>query len=266
MRILPYENAYFFTFLKIWKTGNFERGISPWKRRLQKKRSTPQRRQRKMQENCHLRFFIFELSSQRFFDLKLAIFRFFKNSKKRKFWRFWPQNCGCFLNTPIKVNRWKTLLGPCTSKLILSIFFVGRFVLAQFWAIALIISWSVKKLIFWWKFWKRADYVSVISPWKQSPQLKFWGPKRTSGTGQEDGWWKKQKKSFLRSQYCRTKTPIFRFFWKFVKLAILIGKDLYENSVYRKNRVYHDKGNGNCKKTVISDFLFLNFRHRDFLI
>ena len=99
VRILPYENAYFFTFLKIWKTGNFDRGISPWKRCLQKKRSIPRRRQRKMQENCHLRFLIFELSSQRFFDLKFAIFRFFKNSKKRKFWRFWLPNCGHFLNT-----------------------------------------------------------------------------------------------------------------------------------------------------------------------
>ena len=135
-RILPHENAHFSTFLEICKTGDFNRGISPWKRRLQKKRSIPWRRQRKMQENCHLRFLIFELSSQRFFDLKFAIFRFFKNSKKRKYWRFWPPNCGLFLNTSIKVNRWKTLLVPCTSKLVLSIFFVGAFVLAQFWEIA----------------------------------------------------------------------------------------------------------------------------------
>ena len=148
-RILPYKNAHFSTSLEICKTGNFDRQFSPWKRRLQKKRSTPRRRQRKMQENCHLRFLIFELSSQRFFDLKLAIFRFFKNSKKHKFWRFWPQNCGRFLNTPIKVNRWKTLLGPCTLKLLLSIFFVGRFVLARIWAITSIISWSVKKIEFW---------------------------------------------------------------------------------------------------------------------
>ena len=81
-RILPHENAHFSTFLKICKTGDFDRGISPWKRRLQKKRSIPRRSQRKMQENCHLRFLIFKLSSQRFFDLKLVNFRFFKNSKK----------------------------------------------------------------------------------------------------------------------------------------------------------------------------------------
>ena len=83
----------------ICKTGNFDRQFSPWKRRLQKKRSTPRRRQRKMQENCHLRFLIFELSSQRFFDLKLTIFRFLKNSKKRNFLQTCPPNFGFFLNT-----------------------------------------------------------------------------------------------------------------------------------------------------------------------
>ena len=98
-RIMPYENAHFSTFLEICKTGDFDRGISPWKRRLQKKGCIPWRRQRKMQENCHLRFLIFKLSSQRFFDLKFAIFRFFKNSKKRKFWWFWLQNFGHFHNT-----------------------------------------------------------------------------------------------------------------------------------------------------------------------
>jgi len=131
-----------------------------------------------MQENCHLRFLIFELSSQRFFDLKLAIFRFFKNSKKHKFWRFWPQNCGPFLNTPIKVNRWKTLLGPCTLKLLLSIFFVGRFVLAQFWAITLIISWSVKKLDFCDEMIKNDHLWSLGDHrWKSS----FWVPDQSSG-------------------------------------------------------------------------------------
>ena len=92
--ILPYKNAHFSTFLEIFKTGNFDRQFSPWKRRLQKKRSTPRRRQRKMQENCHLRFLIFKLSSQRFFDLKLAIFRFFKNSKNANFDDFGRQIAG----------------------------------------------------------------------------------------------------------------------------------------------------------------------------
>ena len=32
----------------------------------------------------------------------------------------------------------------------------------------------------------------------------------------------------------------------------------------QKNGVYHDDGNGKSKKSVISDFQFLNFRHRDF--
>ena len=112
--------------MKNVKMGDFVSVISAWKRRLQKKQSIPQRSQRKMQENCHLRFLIFKLLSQRFFDLKLAIFRFFKNSKKRKFWRFWPPNCGRFLNTQIKVNRCKMLVSLCTSKLLLSIFFVAR--------------------------------------------------------------------------------------------------------------------------------------------
>ena len=43
--------------------------------------------------------FDFWILSQRFFDLKLAIFRFFKISQKHKFWRFWPPNCRRFLNT-----------------------------------------------------------------------------------------------------------------------------------------------------------------------
>ena len=112
--------------MKIVKMGDFISLIIPWKRRLQKKRCIPRRSQRKMQENCLLRFLIFKLLSQRFFDLKLVNFRFFKNSKKRKFWRFWPPNCGCFLNTQIKVNRCKMLVSLYTSKLLLSIYFVGR--------------------------------------------------------------------------------------------------------------------------------------------
>ena len=93
-QILLYEKH---PFLKLSNTGNFDRQISPWKQHLQKKQSIP--RQQKIQDFCHLRFFIFELSSQRFFDLKLAIFRFLKNSKKCKFLQTWPSNFGCFLNT-----------------------------------------------------------------------------------------------------------------------------------------------------------------------
>ena len=131
-----------------------------------------------MQENCHLRFLNFEHSSQRFFDLKLAIFCFFKNPKKRKFWQFWPPNCGRFLNTQIKVNRCKMLVSLCTSKLLLSIFFVGLFVLAQFWAITLIISWSVKKSDFFDEMIKN-DHLWSLSDhrWKSS----FWVPDQSSG-------------------------------------------------------------------------------------
>ena len=159
------------------ENGDFVSVISPWKRHLQKKRSIPRRSQRKMQENCHLRFLIFKLLSQRFFDLKLAIFRFFENSKKRKFWRTWPPNYGRFLNTPIKVDRWKTLLVPCTSKLTLSIFFVGPFVLAQFWAIAPVISWSVKKLIFLMKIVKKGRFCFDHISMKTESLIKVWGSK-----------------------------------------------------------------------------------------
>merc|ERR1712212_830063 len=81
-RILPYENGNFSSFLEICKLGDFDRQISPRKQRLEKKRSTPRRSQRKMQENCHLRFLIFKLSSQSFFALKYAIFDFFENPQK----------------------------------------------------------------------------------------------------------------------------------------------------------------------------------------
>ena len=107
------------------------------------------------------------------------------------------------------------ILVTCASKLTLSIFFVGAFVLAQFWAIASIISWSVKKLIFLMKIVKMGDFVSVISPWKRSPRLKFGGPKRASQTGQEDGWENKRKKSFLRGKFCCAKSPFFSNFFNF---------------------------------------------------
>ena len=81
-RILPYKNAHFLIFLEICKTGDFDRQISPLKQHLEKKRSIPRRSQRKMQENCHLRFLIFKLSSQSFFALKYAIFNFFENPQK----------------------------------------------------------------------------------------------------------------------------------------------------------------------------------------
>ena len=49
-------------------------------------------------------------------------------------------------------------------------------------------------------------------------------------------------------------------------MTILISEFFQDNNVYRKNRVYHDDGNGKYNKSVISDFRFLNFRHRDFSI
>ena len=44
----------------------------------------------------------------------------------------------------------------------------------------------------------------------------------------------------------------------------LFCKFLHENKVYRKNGVHHDEASGKFFKTVISDFLFLKFCHRDF--
>ena len=75
----------FFGFLPFLKIDDFDRQISPLKQRLQKKWSTPQRRQRKIQEICHLRFWIFKLLSQRFFNSKYDIFHFFENLKICKF-------------------------------------------------------------------------------------------------------------------------------------------------------------------------------------
>ena len=97
-RILPYENANFSSFLEICKLGDFDRQISPWKLRVEKKRSTPRRSQRKMQENCHLRFLIFKLSSQSFFALKYAIFNFFENPQKCDVGWIWRPVYRHFLN------------------------------------------------------------------------------------------------------------------------------------------------------------------------
>ena len=74
--------------LKISKTGDFDLQISLWKQCLQKKRSIPRWRQHKIQEICHLRFLIFKLSSQRFFDLKYTIFFSSKIPKNANFDKF----------------------------------------------------------------------------------------------------------------------------------------------------------------------------------
>ena len=70
--------------MKNRKKGNFVMQISPWKKRLQKKRSKPRRPQRKIQQNCNLRYLIFEILSQRFFYWKFVIFQKFKKLKNLK--------------------------------------------------------------------------------------------------------------------------------------------------------------------------------------
>ena len=83
-QILLYENTLFCVFLKISNTGNFDWQIYPWKQHLQKKRSIPWQRQQKIQEICHLRFWIFKLLLQRFFNSKYAIFHNIEKSKKKQ--------------------------------------------------------------------------------------------------------------------------------------------------------------------------------------
>ena len=53
---------------------------------------------------------------------------------------------------------------------------------------------------------------------------------------------------------------------KFEKEAILFCIFLCENSTYRENGIQQDGASGKTFETVTSDFLFLMFRHRDFLL
>ena len=84
--------------------------------------------------------------------------------------------------------------------------------------------------------------------------IKVWGSKTylSDGPGRWVG--EKEKKIVSKGRILPYEKAHFSFFWKFSKMAILIGKYLCENSTYRKNGVHHDEGNGKCKKTVISDF------------
>ena len=63
----------------ILKSDHFVLQISPWKQGLQKKLNTPRQSQQKILLNCHLRFFIFEILSQRFLATKLCKNRYFIN-------------------------------------------------------------------------------------------------------------------------------------------------------------------------------------------
>ena len=72
-----------------------------------------------------------------------------------------------------------------------------------------------------------------ISMKTESP-IKVWGLKAYLSDRPRRWVGKQAKKSFLRGQFCCTKTPFFEFFWKFPKLVILICKFLCENSAYKK--------------------------------
>jgi len=72
-----------------------------------------------------------------------------------------------------------------------------------------------EKIYIFDEYCEKGDFVSVISPWKQSPQSKFVGPKRTSRIGQEDGWENKRKKTYLRGQFCCAKSSFYGIFFNF---------------------------------------------------
>ena len=104
-------------FLKNFKTGDFDPGISPLKRHLKKNGVY----HNKGHGKCK----------------RIVISEFgFSN-----FCHFWK-----------KAYRCKLVLSLSTSKLVLIILIVGPFVLAQFLAKALIIFWLVKNRVFCWKF------------------------------------------------------------------------------------------------------------------
>ena len=71
---LTFKIRFFHVFREIWKRGNFVLHISLWKQHLQRKWNTAGRSQRKNLRNSHLRFFIFDVSSQRFFAAKFLRF------------------------------------------------------------------------------------------------------------------------------------------------------------------------------------------------
>ena len=80
------QNRLFSVFSKKSKSGHFVLQISPWKQYPQKKWSTPRESQWKIQQNCRLRFLIFETLSQRFFTTKFLII------KKIYIFRFYDKN------------------------------------------------------------------------------------------------------------------------------------------------------------------------------
>ena len=75
LRNLTFKIGLFSVFSKKSKSGHFVLQISPWKHNSQKKWSTPQESQWKMQQNCRLRFLIFETLSQRFFTTMFLIIK-----------------------------------------------------------------------------------------------------------------------------------------------------------------------------------------------
>ena len=116
------------------------------------------------------------------------------------------------------------------------------------------------------KLWLEVGGDLVIAPFLLGPQQKCSIPRRSQRKMLQHG--APPQKTLLLSmvQILPYKIALFWVFWKLSKLAILIDEFLQESSTYRKNKVYHDDGKGKSNKSVISDFRFLNFRYRDFLI
>ncbi len=75
LRNLTFKIGFFSVFSKKSKSGHFVLQISPWKQHLQKKWNTPRESQWKIQQNCRLRFLIFETLSQRFFTTMFLIIK-----------------------------------------------------------------------------------------------------------------------------------------------------------------------------------------------
>ena len=104
-----------------------------------------------------------------------------------------------------------------------------------------------------------------ISMKAESP-IKVWGLKAYL-SDRPRRWVGKQAKKII------SKGPILLYknalFWVFLKISKTGDFDLQISlwkQCLQKKGVYHDEGNIKSKKSVISDFWFSNFRHRDFSI
>ena len=119
-----FKFVFFSVFSKNSKSQHFVLQISPWEKHLQKKRSIPRWCQRKILENCHLRFLIFETLSQRFFATKFLI--------------IWKGYIWEATNILQKVTRFF-----CSTKKILSKFFVRGTKYTKMFGLSCSLFWHI---------------------------------------------------------------------------------------------------------------------------